>query len=313
VFLGLVLDFAEAMHLTSDSQVLIQGIMEPLGQVHAPLMHAYGTNVVAGVSPGFGGQRVGEIPVFDLVEEAIAACGPMDTTAIFSPPYAVLDAALEAIAAGIRQMAIMTEGVPPLDLVELVRKAEVTDTLAIGPNCPGIIVPGQFLLGTHPAEFYCPGQVGIIGRSSTLTYEVALHLTQAGIGQSIAVSIGADPVVGSSLVQWLQMLDEDERTETIVLIGEVGGDSEVVAARYIAEAIDKPVVAYITGEYAPPGKLLGHASAIVTSRLAAPSTAVGTVASKVAALKAAKVRIAHSPAHIVELLQSKPRKSRSRR
>ena len=186
------------MNLTPESKVLVQGITESPASTRAALMmKAYGTNVVAGVSPGRGGLDLEGIPIFDLVEEAVAAVGHVDTTVILVDPYWVLDAALEAIAAGIRQIAIVTEGVPPLDMVCLVRKAEATETLVIGPNSPGIIVPDKLLLGTHPKEFYTPGPIGVISRSSTLTYEVALLLTEAGLGQSMAVCIGCDAIVGS--------------------------------------------------------------------------------------------------------------------
>ena len=292
------------MNLTPDSKVLVQGIAEsPASTSAALMMKAYGTNVVAGVSAGQGGQELQGIPVFDLVEQALAAFGPVDTTVIFVHPYWVLDAALEAIAAGIRQIVIVSEGVPPLDVVRLVRKAEATETLVVGPNCPGIIVPDKLLLGTHPRAFYKPGRVGLISRSSTLTYEVALALTKAGVGQSIGVSIGSDAIVGSSFLQWLQILDEDDSTEAIVLVGEVGGSSEEVAASYIAEAIDKPVVAYIAGRYAPTGQPLGHAGTLMTSRAAAQSAHTGTADSKIAAFLEAKIPVAERLSQIPELVK----------
>jgi len=233
------------MIFTPASKVIVQGIMEPLGLTCAPMMKAYGTHVVAGISPGFGGQILKGIPVFDMLEQAIPMVGPVDAAVICTPPYAALDAALEAIAAGIRQVILISQGIPPLDMVHLIRQAEATETLIVGPNSPGIIVPGQILLGIHPPNLYTPGTVGLISRSGTLTYEVAWTLTQAGLGQSIGVSIGGDTIVGSSFQQWLQILDEDDRTEVIVVVGEIGGDSEEAAAHYIAEAIDKPVIAYI--------------------------------------------------------------------
>jgi len=169
------------MNFTPDSKVLVQGIAEPLGSTYAPLMKAYGTNVVAAVSSGHGGRILHGIPVFDMVDQALAVVGAVNTTVIFVSPYAALDAALEAIAAGIRQIILVTEGIPPLDMVKLLQKAESTETLVVGPNSPGIIVPGQVLLGIHPSEFYTPGPVGLISRSGTLTYEIALELTQAGL------------------------------------------------------------------------------------------------------------------------------------
>lgn len=289
------------MNLKPKSKVLIQGITEPLASTHAARMKACGTNVVAGVNPGQGGQKLDDIPVFDLVEQAVAEVGTVDTTIIFVPPYQALDAALEAIAAGIRQIIIISAGMPPLDMVYLLRKAEATETLVVGPNSPGIIVPGKILLGTHASEFYTPGSVGIVSRSSTLTYEIALELTKAKLGQSIGVSIGSDVIAGSSFLQWLQILDEDETTHAIVLVGEPGGNSEEAAARYIAEAIDKPVIAYIAGRQAPVGKHWGHAGAL--AQVVGRGADVGTAQSKLAAFKEAKVPIAERPSQIPELVK----------
>lgn len=297
------------MNFTPDTKVLIQGITEVIGSTHGALMKAYGTNVVAGISPGFGGQIIQEIPVFDMVEQALRQVGPVDVTVIFVKPYAVLDAALEAIGAGIRQIIIITEGMPPLDMVKLVRKAEATDTLVLGPNTPGIIVPSKVLLGIHKSDFYTPGSVGLISRSGTLTYEIALQLTQAKLGQSIAVGIGSDAILGSSFAQWLQILDEDDNTEAIVLVGEIGGSSEEEAAQYIAAAIDKPVVAYVAGHHAPKGKRLGHAGDIMAARLSTGKTfnIIGadpdTAQSKIQAFKAAKIPVASSPAQIPGLVK----------
>jgi succinyl-CoA synthetase alpha subunit len=296
------------MNFTSDSRVLIQGITEPLGTVYAPLMQAYGTQVVAGVSPGHLGKSLAEIPIFDMVEQALAAIGSVDISVIFVPPYEVLDAALEAIAAGIRQLVLITEGVPPLDMVHLLRKAEATEALVVGPSCPGIIVPGKILLGTHPAALYQPGAVGLVSRSGSLTYEVAHELTRAGLGQSIVVSIGGDRIPGSSFQQWLQILEEDEETEAIVLVGEIGGDSEEAAAQYIVEQIDKPVIAYIAGQKTPKGQVIGHAGAIIAAGMAGMGTAIGTAASKKAALRRAKIPIATSPWQIPVLVKQAMKK-----
>ncbi len=289
------------MNLTPESKVLIQGITEPLSSIHAARMKAYNTNVVAGVSPGQGGQTVHDIPVFDLVEQALAVVGSVDTTIIFVPPYQALDAALEAIAAGIKQIIIISAGMPPLDMVYLLRKAEATETLVVGPNSPGIIVPGKIMLGTHASEFYTPGPVGIVSRSSTLTYEIAWELTEAGLGQSIGVSIGSDAIAGSSFLQWLQILDEDETTQAIVLVGEPGGNSEEAAAGYIAEAIDKPVIAYVAGCHAPIGKHWGHTGTLAA--VVGRGGDVGTAQSKIAAFKEANVPIAERPSQIPELLK----------
>lgn len=289
------------MNLAPQSKVLIQGIIEPLSLIHAMRMKDYGTNVVAGVSAGDGGQTLHEIPVFNLVEQALAVVGPVDTTILFVPPYQALDAALEAIASEIRQLILICAGMPPLDMVQLLRKAETTETLIVGPNSPGIIVPEKILLGTHACEFYTPGTVGIVSRSSTLTYEVALELTTAGLGQSIGVSIGSDVIAGSSFLQWLQILDEDETTQAIVLVGEPGGNSEEAAALYIAEAIDKPVIAYVAGCHAPAGKHWGHTGTLAA--VVGRGVDVGTAQSKLAAFKEANIPVAESPSQIPELVK----------
>ncbi len=290
------------MIFTPTSKVIVQGIMEPLGVTCAPLMKEYGTQVVAGISPGSGGQTLKGIPVFDMLEQALPLIGSVDAAVICTSPYAALDAALEAIAVGIRQVILISQGIPPLDMVHLIRKAEATETLLVGPNSPGIIVPGQILLGIHPPDLYTPGSVGLISRSGTLTYEVAWTLTQAGLGQSIGVSVGSDMIVGSSFPQWLQILDEDDRTEVIVLVGEVGGDSEEAAAHYIEEAIDKPVVAYIAGRSAPRGRRMGHAGAIIDSQVADFGSDIGSADSKVNAFKRAKIPVADRPSEIPRLV-----------
>ena len=277
--------------------------MEPLGARYAPLMQAYGTHVVAGISPGYGGRTLADIPVFDMLEQAVPRVGEVDTSVIFSPPYAALDAALEAIAAGVRKIVLVSQGIPPLDMVHLIRRAEATETLLVGPNSPGIIVPEQILLGVHPPELYKPGSIGVLSRNGTLTYEVAWSQTQAGLGQSIAVSIGGDAIVGSTFPQWLQILDEDDQTEVIVLVGEIGGDSEEIAAHYIAEAIDKPVIAYIAGRSAPRGRRMGHAGAIIESQTTDFGPDIGTAESKVAAFRQVGVPVAERPSEIPELVK----------
>ncbi len=289
------------MNLTPDSKVIIQGFGEFISASHIAQMKAYGTNLVAGVQPGCGGQELYNLPVFDLVEEVVGQFGSIDTTIICVHPYQVLDAALEAIASHIRQIIIISAGVPPLDMVQLLRKAEACETLVVGPNSPGIIVPSKILLGTQPSEFYTPGVVGIVSRSSTLTYEVARELTQAGLGQSISVSIGSDAIVGSSFLQWLQILDEDDTTEAIVLVGQPGGGSEEAAARYIAEVIDKPVIAYIAGREAPPGKTWRQTGTLATVVGRPPN--FGTAQSKIMAFEAAEVPVAERPSLIPQLLK----------
>lgn len=291
------------MDLSAHSKVLVQGIAGALGQLYTGRMQAYGTSIVAGVSSGQGGQTLDGVPIFDMVEQALQSVGPIDATVILVEPYRTLDAALEAIAAGIRHLVLITEGVPPLDMVRLLYAAERTDTLVVGPDSPGIILPGQILLGTYPAELYSPGRIGLISRSGTLTHEIALHLTQAGLGQSIAVGIGGDRIVGSSFQQWLQILDEDDQTEAIVLVGEIGGNSEEEAARYIVEAIDKPVIAYIAGRTAPKNQFMGHAGAIIASLVAGWGSEIGTPDSKFAAFQTADIPVASRPSDIPHLLQ----------
>ncbi len=297
------------MKFTSTDKILVQGIAEPLGRFYTRQMLAYGTQVVAGVSVGRGGEQIESVPVFDMVEQALATLSTrksshgIDATVIFLPPYQVLDAALEAIAAGIRRIIIITGGVPPLDMVRLIRKAEATETLVVGPTCPGLIIPDQILIGTHPPDYYAAGAIGMISRSGTLTYEVAGELTRAGFGQSIVVGIGGDRIVGSSLQQWLQMLEEDETTKIIVMVGEVGGDSEEAAAHYISEAIDKPVVAYIAGRMAPQQQLIGHTGTILSTYVTDLREQVGTVERKVTALQEAHVHIANRPSDIPKLVQ----------
>ena len=291
------------MNLTPDSKVLVQGITQPLASYHAARMKTYGTNIVAGICAGQGGQELQGIPVFDLVEQASQNVGPIDTTIIFVESYGVLDAALEAIDAGIRQIVLVTGGIPPLDIVRLQRKAQTTQTLLVGPSSSGIIVPGKVLLGTQESEFYTPGSVALISRTSTLTYEVALALTQAGLGQSIGVNLGSDAIAGSSFRQWLQILATDERTKAIVLVDRTGGGSEEATADYIAEAIDKPVVVYVAGCYTPVDKQVGNASAIIAAQLSGPVTNSTTAQNKVAAFKQAKVPVARRPSQIPDLVK----------
>lgn len=289
------------MDFTFDSRVIVIGIAEPLGRRYASAMKAYGTQVVAGVSTGHGGQMLQGIPVFDMVDQAIAQCGLVETAVIFVPPYAVLDAALEAIAAGIPQLILIAEGAPLLDMVALLRKADDAETLIVGPASPGIIVPGQILLGTHPPELYRPGRIGVVSRSGTLTYEVASELTHAGLGQSVVVGIGSDRILGSSFQQWLQVLEEDEQTEAIVLIGGADGDAEEQAVYYIAEAIDKPVIAYLPGCYAAgmPTRRTGSVATVAADA----ARLIGLSESKVAAFQQAKIPLADRPSHVPKLVR----------
>ncbi len=289
------------MNLTPDSKVIIQGFSEFISATHIAQMKAYGTNLVAGVNPGYSGNKLYDLPIFDLVEQVVDKFGVIDTTIICVHPYQVLDAALEAMGSGIGQIIIISPGVPPLDMVDLFRRAEAEETIIVGPNSPGIIVPGKILLGTHPSEFYKPGQVGILSRSTTLTYEIAWELTEAGLGQSISVSIGSDGIVGSSFIQWLHILDEDENTHAIVLVGQPGGGREEAAASYICEMIDKPVIAYIAGVHAPPAKhwrQTGTLAAVIGR-----DREFGTAKSKLAAFHQAKIPVAQRPSQIAELVK----------
>ncbi|NEQ70569.1 MAG: CoA-binding protein [Symploca sp. SIO1B1] len=291
------------MNLKPDSKVLIQGIAQPLGSYYAARMRDYGTNIVAGVSVRKEEYQLPEIPVFDLVEQACQYTGPVDTTIIFVEPYRALDAALEAIDAGIPQIVIFTRGIPPLDVVRLLRKAEATNTLIVGPSSSGIIVPGKILLGAQESEFYTPGSVGLITHAGILTYEVALALSQAGLGQSIGVNLGNEAIVGSSFRQWLEILAKDKSTEAIVLVDQSGGSSEETTAEFIAQVIDKPVITYFAGNYTPGSKQFGNASSIIAAQLSGPVTKATTVQQKVAAFKQAKVPVAQSPSEIPKLVK----------
>ncbi|HBQ97453.1 MULTISPECIES: succinate--CoA ligase subunit alpha [unclassified Roseofilum] len=309
------------MNFSHTQKVLVQGITQALGGVHARLMKEYGTNVVAGVSAGDGGQEIEGIPTFDLVEEAVTQVEGIDTSLIFVSPYEMLDAALEAIAAGIRNLILIPSGMPPLDMVKLLRKAEVTETLVLGPNCPGIIVPGQVLLGTHPTQCYTPGRIGVISCADTLTYQVALELSKAGLGQSVGVGLGRETILGSSFAQWLQILEEDDQTDAIVLVGEMGGlGGEEQAAQYISEAIDKPVVAYLAGQQSPKLRRKRHA-ALIASRLLVGEAKAGRGSMvntemgdrKLEAFKAGKISVAQKLADIPRLLKTKLKPASSAR
>lgn len=291
------------MNLTAASTVLVQGITQPLATYHIARMLAYGTNIVAGVSAGQGGKQIQGIPVFDLVEQACEQVGEIEATLIFVESYHALDAALEAIEAGIRQLIIISDGIPPLDTIRLLRKAEATNTLVVGPKSSGIIVPGKVLLGTQDSKFYTPGNIAMISRTSTLTYEVALALTQAGLGQSISVNLGSDAIIGSSFRQWLPILASQEETEAIVLVDCTGGGSEEETAQYINQAIDKPVITYVAGCNTPVDKQMGNASAIIAAQLSGPITSTTTAQHKVAAFKQAKIPVAGRPSQIPDLVK----------
>ncbi len=279
------------------TRLVVQGITGREGEFHARAMLDYGTPLVAGVTPGKGGQRAvdGRVPVFDSVAEAVEATGA-NTSCIFVPAPAAPDAILEAVAAGIGTVFCITEGIPALDMIPVVAAVEAAGARLIGPNCPGATSPGQAKVGIIPGAIHRPGRVGVVSRSGTLTYEAVQAMTDAGIGQSTCVGIGGDPIVGSTFVDILRLFAADPETEAIVLIGEIGGSAEEEAAAWAADHLaDRPKVAFVAGRTAPEGRRMGHAGAII-------SGGRGTAASKIAALEAAGFLVAGSPSEIPALL-----------
>ena len=276
--------------LNKNNKVIVQGFTGGEGSFHAGQMIEYGTNVVGGVTPGKGGTQHLERPVFDTVRDAVQATGA-DTSIIFVPPPFAADAILEAIDAGIRLLVTITEGIPTRDMIPVKEALNASNTVMIGPNCPGLITPGQAKLGILPGFIHTPGSVGVISRSGTLTYEAVGQLGSRGIGQSTCVGIGGDPIIGSTFTDILRFFKDDPDTKGIVMIGEIGGSAEEEAAAYIAEHIKVPVVSFIAGQTAPPGRRMGHAGAII-------SGGKGTAAEKMAALQAAGIHVAKSPADI---------------
>lgn len=283
-----------------NTRLLVQGITGRDGSFHTSKMKAYGTNIVAGVSPGKGGQQVDGIPVFNTVAEAVKET-KANTSIIFVPAALAGDAILEAAEAGIGLVICISEGVPTLDMVKATAYLKKKGVKLIGANCPGLITPGEALVGILPGNIFLKGNVGLISRSGTLTYEMVHQLTTNGIGQSTCVGIGGDPVAGLYFQELLQMYQDDPETEAIVLIGEIGGDAEERAAQYIKEHITKPVVAFIAGQTAPPGKRMGHAGAIISS-------GSGTAAEKIAAFEAVGVPVARRPVEIPQLIKEKLKK-----
>ncbi|MCT0254826.1 MULTISPECIES: CoA-binding protein [unclassified Synechocystis] len=278
-----------------DSKVLLQGIHHPLGLIYLDQMRACGTQLVAGVSPGHGGELVGDLPVFDLVDLAVKALGPVDISLILNPPYRVLDAALEAIAAGIRQLVIVSAGVPPLDMITLLREAQATHTLILGSGSQGIMVPEQFSVGTFDPSCYLPGPIGIISHCDRLTDDIAQTLSASGLGQSMVVSLGTDGLNGSNFEQWLQVLEEDERTETILLLGQPNSNGEMRAADYVASAIEKPVVAYLAGRGAKIKRHFGDSLTIVANQLSHKRPLLTSVEQTVQAFEKANIPVAEAP------------------
>jgi len=276
------------------SRVLVQGITGRDGSFHTQGMLEYGTKVVAGTTPGKGGEKVHGVPVFNTVAEAREAVG-VNASVVYVPFAYAADAVLEAADAGIELVVCITEGVPVLDAVRLMRMLEGSGTRLVGPNCPGVISPGKAKLGIMPGPIHTRGPVGVVSRSGTLTYEVVYNLTRAGLGQSTCIGIGGDPVIGTRFIDVLELFEDDDETEAIVLIGEIGGTDEEEAAEFIAHHVTKPVVGFIAGRTAPPGKRMGHAGAIV-------SGGSGTAADKVKALERHGVGVASTPAEIATLV-----------
>ncbi len=281
--------------INKDTKLIVQGITGRDGSFHASKMKSYGTNVVGGTSPGKAGQEVDGIPVFNTVKDAVKATGA-NTSIIFVPAAFAKDAMLEAIDGGIKLLICITEGVPTLDAVAAQRYAKVKGVQVIGPNCPGLISPDESMVGIMPTNVFRKGHTGVISRSGTLTYEVVYNLTQAGLGQSTAVGVGGDPVVGLYFEELLQMFQDDPDTDSIALIGEIGGDAEERAAQFIKEHVTKPVAAFISGRQAPPGKQMGHAGAII-------SGGSGTAEGKVAAFEAVGVPVAKETNEIPGMLK----------
>jgi len=273
-----------------ETQVVVQGITGKEGSFHARQCVAYGTRVVAGVTPGKGGQELDGIPVFNTVAAAVAETGA-NTSLIFVPPGFAADAILEAAAAGIKVIVCITEGIPTLEMMRVTAALAGTGCRLIGPNCPGIISPGQAKVGIMPGQIHRPGKIGLVSRSGTLTYEAVHQLTLAGLGQSTCIGIGGDPIIGTNFIDALQLFEADPQTEGVVLIGEIGGAAEEEAAAFMHRQMTKPVVAFIAGQTAPPGKRMGHAGAII-------SGGSGKAADKMAALQAAGVTVVASVADL---------------
>ena len=284
-----------------DTRVLVQGITGREGSFHTEQMVEYGTNVVSGVTPGGQGKSVAGVPVFNTVADAVAETAP-NVAIIFVPARFAPDAIYEAIDSGIPLVVCITEGIPVVDMVPVYAHAQNRGTGLLGPNCPGLITPDEAKVGIMPGFIHTPGPVGVVSRSGTLTYEVVDALSRAGIGQSTAVGIGGDPVIGTSFVDVLGLFEADPATEAIVMIGEIGGNDEETAALFIQEHVTKPVVGFIAGQTAPPGKRMGHAGAII-------SGGSGTAAEKMAALEAAGVRVVDRPSAVPSAIQTALRAS----
>ncbi|AEH35515.1 succinate--CoA ligase subunit alpha [Halopiger xanaduensis] len=279
-----------------DTRVVVQGITGGEGKFHAKQMMEYGTNVVAGAVPGKGGQEVDGVPVYDTVHEAVEEENA-DTSVIFVPPAFAGDAIFEALDTDLDLAVAITEGIPTQDMARVNKRLTETDTRLIGPNCPGLITPGEAKLGILPGNIFSEGNVGLVSRSGTLTYQVVDNLTNRGMGQSTAIGIGGDPIIGTDFVDALELFENDPETEAIVMCGEIGGEDEEEAAAYIDEHVDTPVAGFIAGRTAPPGKRMGHAGAIVSG------SGTGTAESKISALNDAGVPVGDTPEEVADHIE----------
>lgn len=274
--------------VNKDTRLVVQGITGSEGSFHTEQITDYGTNVVAGVTPGKGGSDFNGIPIYNTVEDAVIK-QKANTSIIFVPPPFAADAILEAVSAGIKVIICITEGIPAEDMIKVYNVIKKKDVILVGPNCPGVISPGQAKVGIMPAFIHKEGKIGVISRSGTLTYEAVKQLTDVGLGQSTCVGIGGDPIVGSKFIDIIKLFNEDPDTEGVVMIGEIGGSAEEEAAEYIKTNVKKPVVGFIAGRTAPPGRRMGHAGAII-------SGGKGTAAEKIKVMKEAGIHVAESPA-----------------
>ena len=280
-----------------NTRLIVQGFTGKEGTFHAQQAIQYGTKVVGGVTPGKGGTRHLDLPVFDTVARAVTATGA-NSSVIFVPPPFAADAIMEAADAGIALIVCITEGIPTLDMVRAWEFLEGKKTRLIGPNCPGIISPGQCKIGIMPAHIHMQGHVGVVSRSGTLTYEAVGQLTKLGIGQSTCIGIGGDPIIGTNFVDALTLFNQDPDTHAIIMIGEIGGNAEETAAEYIRSSVNKPVIGFIAGQTAPPGRRMGHAGAII-------SGGSGKASDKIQAMKNAGITVCASPAELGEKVQSR--------
>ena len=284
-----------AIFVTENTRLVVQGITGGAGSFHTRQMVEYGTQVVAGVTPGKGGQTFDDIPIFDTVQEAVAQRGA-NTSVIYVPPPFAADAIMEAASAGIELIIAITEGIPVLDMMQVtVFLKDFPNARLVGPNCPGVISPGKSKIGIMPGHIHLQGRVGVVSRSGTLTYEAADQLTALGIGQSTCVGIGGDPINGTNFIDVLSAFQEDDETDAVIMIGEIGGTAEEQAAEWIAANFTKPIVGFIAGMTAPPGKRMGHAGAII-------SGGKGTATEKVRALEAAGVKVSPNPSEMASTL-----------